>query len=71
LAELPPLTVRVKAPLGTPVPVSGMIVGEVLLLLVMVSEPLRGPMAVGVKVTVTEQLWPGTSVVNCQGTVMA
>jgi hypothetical protein len=71
VAEGPPSTVRVKVLLGTPVPLRGRSVGVVDAELVMVRLLLRGPMAVGVKVTVTVQLAPGAMVVRLQGTVMA
>ncbi len=45
--------------------------GEVVAELVMVRVAVRGPMAVGVKVTVTGQAAPGARVVRLQGTVMA
>ena len=72
MAEAAPLTVRVKVPLGTPVPVSGM-VREVapVLVLVAVRVPLSGPRVVGVKVTVIWQLVLGARVVVVQGTVIA
>src|SRR5260370_12284787 len=74
--ERPPSTVRVKAPLlpvapAFPVPVRGMVAGEFWSVLETVKTPLREPAAVGVKVTVTEQLAPGTRVVRAQGMVMA
>jgi hypothetical protein len=69
--ERPPSTVRVKVPPAFPVPVRGMMAGEVWSVLETVKMPLRGPAAVGVKVTVTEQLAPGTRVVRAQGMVMA
>ncbi len=60
VAEAAPLTVSEKVPLGTPVPVSGMVsAGAVVLGLVAVRVPLRGPRVVGVKVTVIWQLVPG------------
>ena len=71
LAVGPPLTVRVKVPLGTPVPVSWRVAGELVSVLLTVRVPLRGPSAVGVKVTVAEQLAPGARVVRAQGTVRA
>ena len=64
-------TVRVKLPLGTPVPVSGMVMGELVSELVMVRVPVRVPRAVGVKVTVTVQLAPAARVVEAQGVVTA
>ncbi len=66
-----PLTVRVKVPLTMPVPVRGTRSGEVVAELVMVRVAVRGPIAVGVKVTVTGQVAPGARVVRLQGTVMA
>jgi hypothetical protein len=66
-AEGPPLTVRVKAPLVTPVPVRGMMSGEVASELVMVRVPGRAPRVVGLKVTVAAQLAPGASVSRCRG----
>ena len=70
-AEGPPLTVRRKLPLPTPVPVRGTMSGEVVAELVMVRVPGRAPRVVGVKVTVMRQLAPGASVVRVQGMVMA
>ena len=67
----PPLTVRRKLPLGTPVPVRGTSVGELASELAMVRVPVRGPRVVGVKVMVTGQLEPGVRVVVEQGTVTA
>src|SRR5277367_1742528 len=70
-ADGPLLTVSVKLPLPTPLPVRGMMFGEVLagplLGLVMVRVPGRAPRVVGVKVTVAVQLAPGASVVVVQG----
>ncbi len=72
VAEGAPLTVRRKVPLGTPVPVRGMLrFWRPVLGSVEVRVPLRGPRAVGVKVTVSWQLLPGARVVVVQGTVMA
>ena len=63
--------VRVKVPLAKPLPVSSTVSGEVGSELVTVSEPGREPIADGVKVTVSEQLWPGASVASAHGVVMA
>jgi hypothetical protein len=65
------LTVRRKLPLGTPVPVRGMSVGELGSELVMVRVLLRGPRVVGVKVMVAVQVALGARVVRVQGTVRA
>ena len=54
-----------------PLPVSGTAAGEVASELVTVNVPERGPAVVGVKVRVTEQLSPSSSVVTAQGIVMA
>jgi hypothetical protein len=71
-AEAAPLTVSEKVPLGTPVPVRGMLSdGALVLVLVEVRVLLSGPSAVGVKVTVIWQLVLGARVVVVQGTVMA
>jgi hypothetical protein len=70
-AVVPPLTVRRKLPLGTPVPVRGIRAGELASELVMVRVLLRGPRVVGVKVMVAVQLVFGASMVKLQGTVMA
>ena len=70
-AEEPPLTVRRKLPLETPVPVRGRSAGELVSELVMVRVPVRGPRAVGVKVMVTGQVEPGARVVVEQGAVTA
>jgi hypothetical protein len=67
----PPLTVRRKLPLGTPVPVRGMRAGELASELVTVRMLLRGPRVVGVKVMVAEQVALGVSAVRVQGVVMA
>jgi hypothetical protein len=67
----PPSTERVKEPLASPVPVRGTRSGVVPSELVMVRVPERGPMMVGVKVTVTGQLAPGTRAESAQGTVSA
>ena len=48
-----------------------MVAGELGSELVMVRVPVRAPVAVGVKVTVTEQLAPAARVVTAQGVVMA
>ena len=72
VAEAAPLTVSEKVPLGTPVPVIGMVRGVApVLVLVAVRVPLSGPRAVGLKVTVSWQLVLGARVVVVQGTVMA
>ncbi len=67
----PPLTVRRKLPLGTPLPVRGTRVGELVSVLAMVRVPVRAPRTVGVKVTVMGQLEPGVRVVVEQGAVTA
>ena len=67
----PPSTVRVKVPLAMPVPVRGTMVGEAGSELVRVREPGREPVAVGVKVRVRVQVWPGVRVVRAQGVVRA
>jgi hypothetical protein len=64
------LTVRRKLPLGTPVPVRGMRVGELVSEL-RVRVPVRAPRVVGVKVMVMGQLEPGVRVLVEQGAVMA
>jgi hypothetical protein len=71
VAVVLPLTVRVKDPPATPVPVIGMVrFWRPVLGSVEVIVPLRWPRAVGAKVTVIWQLLPGVSVVEAQGTVM-
>ena len=65
------MTVRRKLPLGTPVPVSGMKVGELGSELVRVRVLLRGPRAVGVKVMVAVQVASGARVVVVQEVVRA
>ena len=69
--EVPPSTVRLKAPAGVPVPFNVMVSGEVGSELEMDIVPERAPTAVGVNVTVTAQLAPGASVVTEHGVVIA
>jgi len=65
-----PSTVKRKLPLTMPVPVSGTVVGDEGSEFVRVSVPERGPVAVGLKVTVARQVAAGTRVVG-QGVVTA
>jgi hypothetical protein len=63
--------VRVKLPVGTPVPVSGSLMGELTSELVMLRVPARMPEVVGVKARVMEQLAPALRVVTAHGLVIA
>jgi hypothetical protein len=64
--ELSPDTPQVGAPLVdcvTPLPLSGIVTGELLALLATDTLPLALPAAVGANVTFTVAVWPGVSVV--------
>lgn len=59
----PKLKLGVRTAIGAiPVPVSGTLSGDELLLLKTVSAPLAGPIAAGVKVTLMGQFAPAASV---------